>query len=178
MPRFASIHYLSPKVVGRERPGAGGGHGVFAVAPIAKGDLVSIWGGEIVNARDLEQVPEPTKSHSVQVEEDAFIVPHGEPEHGDWFNHSCEPNIGICGQIVVRAMRDIAAGEEVCFDYAMTDSQPYDQFDCACGTAGCRGRVTGLDWQRKELQARYDGWFSWYLQRRIDAANGRNLRPV
>ena len=64
-------------------------------------------------------------------------------------------------------MRDIEAGEEVCFDYAMSDGEPYDEFDCQCGTPLCRGQVTGNDWQRPELQKRYDGYFSPYLQARI-----------
>ena len=44
---------------------------------------------------------------------------------------------------------------------------PYPGFDCRCGSPLCRGRVTDSDWRIPELQERYDGWFSWYLQRRI-----------
>jgi hypothetical protein len=50
----------------------------------------------------------------------------------------------------------------------MSDGSPYDEFDCACGSPLCRGRVTGDDWQRHDLQARYAGYFSPYLQRRIE----------
>jgi hypothetical protein len=74
----------------------------------------------------------------------------------------------MCGQIVVVAMRPIMPGEEICFDYAMTDGSPYDEFDCACGSPTCRGRVSGDDWRRPELWARYQGYFSPYLQRRIE----------
>ena len=38
-------------------------------------------------------------------------------------NHSCEPNLGLQGQIAFVAMRDIAADEELTFDYAMTDDE-------------------------------------------------------
>ncbi|MGH3270311.1 MAG: hypothetical protein ACRDN1_14840 [Trebonia sp.] len=38
---------------------------------------------------------------------------------------------------------------------------------CQCGTADCRGVITGHDWQRPDLQRKYRGYFSWYLQRRI-----------
>ena len=64
-------------------------------------------------------------------------------------------------------MRRVAAGEELCFDYAMTDSDDYDEFTCLCGTSECRGIVRGSDWKLAELQARYAGWFSEYLARRI-----------
>lgn len=45
----------------------------------------------------------------------------------------------------------------------------YDgQMPCNCTTDGCRQVVGGRDWQRLDLQRRYDGYFSWYLQRKID----------
>ena len=51
----------------------------------------------------------------------------------------------------------------------MCDGSPYDEFDCACGSARCRGRVTGNDWRDPLLWKRYAGHFSPYLQRRIAA---------
>ena len=93
----------------------------------------------------------------------------GMDNHARWINHSCAPNAGIVGNILVVAMRDIGVGEEICFDYAMCDAADYDEFTCACGEPDCRGVVTGADWKLPELRERYDGWRSTYLQRRIDA---------
>jgi SET domain-containing protein len=39
-------------------------------------------------------------------------------------NHSCEPNLGLQGQVVYLALRDIEADEELTFDYAMNDDEP------------------------------------------------------
>ncbi len=39
---------------------------------------------------------------------------------------------------------------------------------CLCGTGSCRQLIDGQDWRRPDLQQRYAGYFSWYLQRRID----------
>lgn len=64
-------------------------------------------------------------------------------------------------------MRPVAAGEELCFDYAMSDTDPYDEFACACGAATCRGTVTGNDWRLPALQERYSGFFSGYIARRF-----------
>jgi hypothetical protein len=50
----------------------------------------------------------------------------------------------------------------------MSDGSPYDEFDCECGAANCRGRISGNDWRRPELWERYAGHFSPYLQRRIN----------
>jgi hypothetical protein len=50
----------------------------------------------------------------------------------------------------------------------MTDDEPYEM-RCRCGTPSCRGTITGLDWLKPEIQEKYDGYFSWFIQRRIDA---------
>ena len=84
-------------------------------------------------------------------------------------NHSCEPNLGVKGQIVFVAIRDIEKDEELSFDYAMTDDDPYDEMICRCGKLSCREVVTGRDWTRADLQEKYDGYFSWFIQRRIYA---------
>jgi uncharacterized protein len=81
-------------------------------------------------------------------------------------NHSCEPNIGVQGQIVFVAMRDVEAGEELTHDWAMTDDDR-DEMACRCGAASCRGVVTGQDWRRPELQARSGDYMSWHLLRKI-----------
>jgi hypothetical protein len=161
--------YLSPKLESRRSPKKGG-HAVFALEPIKAGELLVVWGGEIIDGQTLARFPRDVQQHSVQVEEDLYMLPaHVGP--GDHVNHCCDPNVGMSGQIALVAMRDIAPGEEVCYDYAMSDGSPYDEFDCACGAANCRKRVTGEDWRRPELRERYAGYFSPYLQRRIDRLN-------
>ncbi|HMY16300.1 MAG TPA: hypothetical protein PKA58_08205, partial [Polyangium sp.] len=52
-------------------------------------------------------------------------------------------NAGLDGQIVLRAMRGIVPGEEICYDYAMSDGSDYDEFECTCGTPDCRQQITG-----------------------------------
>ena len=46
-----------------------------------------------------------------------------------FLNHSCEPNVGVQGQIVFVAMRDVAAGEELTLDYGTID---HDAEPMAC----------------------------------------------
>jgi uncharacterized protein len=119
-----------------------------------------------MNLEGLMQLPHEIRKLSVQVDEDFYIVSTVESQ-GDWANHSCKPNAGIRGQISLVAMRDIAPGEEVTFDYAMTDSTEYDEFECNCETPTCRGYVSGRDWRLPELQKRYRGFFSSYLEQRL-----------
>lgn len=146
------------------------GDGVFAVEPIAAGETVVCFGGHACDLDELRSLPEHQRTHSIQVDEALFMVCDSTSEDdADFVNHSCEPNVGIRGNIVLVAMSDIAPGDEICFDYAMSDSDDYDEFVCACGTASCRRLVTGGDWKRPDLQDRYAGWFSTYLERRIAA---------
>lgn len=164
---FDKYAYLSPKLHAAAHPEKGG-MGVYAREFVAKGERLMVWGGAIVDDAHLQELPEVLRSHSVQVEEGLYLASVIADDDADFINHSCAPNAGLNGQIVVVAMRDIHPGEEVCFDYAMSDSSPYDEFTCQCGTPVCRGRVTGNDWMRPELQERYQGYFSPYLQRRIE----------
>ncbi|HSP06400.1 MAG TPA: SET domain-containing protein-lysine N-methyltransferase, partial [Acidobacteriota bacterium] len=106
----------------------------------------------------------------IQIGDDLFIGPITEEEREDsmvFSNHSCDPNIGVLGQIVFVAMRDIAAGEELTHDWAMTDDDD-SSMQCRCGAASCRGIVTGKDWKRTDLQQKYAGYISAYLQQKID----------
>ncbi|MCA9937450.1 MAG: SET domain-containing protein-lysine N-methyltransferase [Anaerolineales bacterium] len=165
-----TTNFISAKLEARPNPEKGV-FGLFAREHVAAGELLLVWGGRVVGVEELRTLSPRQQAHSVQVEEDLYLVgfANDEPDAGDYINHSCEPNAGLRGQIAVVAMRNIEANEEICFDYAMSDGSPYDEFVCACGQAGCRGVVRGTDWQRPELQARYAGYFSPYLQRRIAA---------
>ena len=107
----------------------------------------------------------------IQITEDLFIGPttRAEREGGMMhLNHSCDPNLGVQGQIVFVALRDIYAGEELTFDYAMTDDEAYEM-ECNCQTSVCRKVIAGRDWMQKEVQLKYNGYFSWFIQRRLDA---------
>jgi uncharacterized protein len=159
--------YLSSKLEGRLKADESG-NSIFAIKPIKKGELIAVFGGVVYEWETFIHLPERERMLCLQVEDRHFLVPRPIGE-GDYVNHSCNPNAGLSGQIGLVAMRDIKIGEEVCFDYAMCDTMPYDEFECLCGAPTCRGSVGGNDWQRPELQKRYAGFFSPHVQRRIDA---------
>jgi hypothetical protein len=160
--------YMNPKCAAAPLEEKGG-WGVFAREPIQRGELISIWGGRIVRADELDPNMPNFTQRILQIEEGLYLETPEPLEPTDCFNHSCEPNVGFSGQIGLVAMRDIEAGEEINFDYAMCDGTSYDEFDCQCGSGNCRGRVTGSDWMRPELWEKYDGYFIPYLARRIEA---------
>jgi hypothetical protein len=140
---------------------------VFARAPIPANTTVAGFGGHVVDARELDALGDAVRRHALQIDDDLFLASTPPFDPADYVNHSCDPNCGIVGSVLLVTMRDVAAGEELCFDYAMTDSDDYDMFECSCGTERCRGVVRSADWKQPELRDRYAGWFSSYLARRL-----------
>lgn len=159
--------YVSPRLKVRPVPEKGG-QGLFAIEAIDAGELLVVWGGELRTADQIAALQEGDNCHGLQVDEGIYLWSIRDGDAGDYVNHSCDPNAWVFGQISLLARRDISAGEEITFDYATTDASDYDTFECHCGSVLCRGVVTGQDWQRADLQERYRGHFSAYIQRRID----------
>jgi SET domain-containing protein len=165
---MSPLSYRSAKTAVRES--AIQGRGLFAVARIAKDEIVVAKGGHIVTREQLRELTPRLGPAEIQIAEELFICPTEDEEREGsmiFSNHSCEPNIGVRGQIVFVAMRDIRTGEELTHDWAMTDDND-ESMMCNCGVPTCRGTITGKDWQRPELQAKYAGYFSAYLAHKIE----------
>lgn len=163
--------YISAKAA-KGLPSEIEGRGLLAVEPIARDEVVAVKGGHIVTTAALQSLPEWLRQSEIQIADGLHLAALEESEYEPvmlFLNHSCEPNVGFAGNVVLVAMRDIAPGEELTTDYALFDD--YDgQMECRCGSAGCRKIIDGHDWRLPELQRRYDGYFSDYLQRRIRGA--------
>ncbi len=146
------------------------GLGVFASQPISESEILAVWGGQVITTEERSRLPESVERYAIQIERDLHLTCNAdEVGLAEYFNHSCAPNAGLQGQIVLVAMRAIPAGEQVCFDYAMSEADPDFSMECACGQPACRHRITGRDWQIPELQTRYRGYFSSYIQRMIQS---------
>ena len=151
------------------------GFGSRAISVIPAGTSVATFGGTAMSRVDLTQYEADRRSRSLQVDTNVIFLGPPSREPGDSINHSCEPNCGMRNATTIVAMQDIAVGEELTFDYAMSDASDYDEFDCNCRTSLCRGRVRADDWQLETLRHRYKGFFSPYIQRKMDAERTRAL---
>ena len=163
-----ALSYLSPKAEVRASPIHG--RGLFAIAEFEPGEIVCVKGGYIFTREKLREVAPVLGPAEIQIADNLYIGPLDPAEREGamiFSNHSCDPNIAVQGQIVFVALRRIAAGEELTHDWATTDDDDYS-IECHCGSPACRGLITGKDWQKPELQRKYRGFFSWYLQRKID----------
>jgi uncharacterized protein len=166
-PRVRS--WLTPKAA---KGGASAieGQGVHAVEAIAAGEVVAVKGGHILNAPAVAGLPAALGDSVFPIAADCYLAALTQDEFGGVMmrvNHSCEPNLGMGGNVLLVSMRDIAAGEELTIDYAMFLGDPDFAMQCHCGTAACRGVVKGTDWTLTDVQERYLGWFSWWLQQKI-----------
>jgi hypothetical protein len=161
--------WLSPRV--RKQQGRGlAGDGLFAVVDIPAGEVVAAKAGHIIDRRTLDAHRDVVRGAELQIADDLFIAPLT-PDEFDasmmCINHSCDPNLGTAGNMLYVTMRPVSAHQELTLDYAMYATNTTQEFDCLCATVHCRGRVTNQDWRRPDLQRRYRGYFSWYLQQKI-----------
>lgn len=159
--------YISPKVYVKRSSIEGSG--LFAKEDIFKNEIISLKTGHIVTTEQIEEIEENCGEYWFQVRDGLFLTPLTKQEAEEtavYINHSCEPNVGVDGDIGLIAMRDIKAGEELCYDYAMDTTTNY-RLNCECGSKSCRGVVTGNDWKNAELQKKYGMYFSWYILKKI-----------
>ena len=170
LPRYdkRSMNYVSPKLESSLVLGVNQ-NGVRARTAVEKGELLVVFGGRVGTRAELDAFTKERQRHALQLDENQFFLPPEVLDAGDFVNHSCDPNAVLFGPVALLARRRIQAGEPICYDYATSDGCDYDEFDCHCGASDCRGRVTASDWSRPDLQERYAGHFSPYLQRRIEA---------
>jgi hypothetical protein len=71
-----------------------------------------------------------------------------------FINHCCEPNCEteeVDGRVFVSALRDIAPGEELTYEYNLHDSDD-DECDCYCGVPKCRGTMFSADEVRRRAK--------------------------
>jgi SET domain-containing protein len=144
------------------------GRGVFATAEISAGtELIRYHGPRL---RYAQTTPDTL---AVQVGPDLYLGESGGPD--DFVNHSCDPNAGLVivgddgSDVRLVALRDIAVGEQVTFDYSTTMDEDDFEFDCRCGATSCRGRM-------RDFKHLPDERKRWYAERGV--VPGYNLRYV
>lgn len=149
------------------------GDGMITHGPIHEGEAVCIIGGTVMTQAEFEDFQATHSLYSfIQIEEDLYLVEDVEASGTLYaaMNHSCDSNTWMADEVTLVARRDIGVGEEVTVDYALFTTQSNWIMDsrCRCGSPYCRRIVTGDDWMLADLQERYRGHFSPFINRKIE----------
>lgn len=130
------------------------GRGVFALEPISKGTRVVEYLGERVSHAEADRRYDDRNPHDnhtfLFIADKHTVIDAGVGgNEARFINHSCDPNcesVIVKGHVFIEALRDIAAGEELSYDYQIVrekdDPPDVDEiFACHCGAASCRGTM-------------------------------------
>lgn len=145
------------------------GRGLFAARDLPAGTVVARLGGREVDTATLRRLFEGEEHvDTIALAADRqLVLPPGTDVH--FGNHGCDPNLGWADEVTLETLLDVGAGEELLHDYATSTADPDFYLRCHCPSARCRQMVEGTDWRIPQLQRRYAGHWTPYLQSLIDA---------
>lgn len=147
-PRRAPVRRISVRRSGVH------GKGVYALRPFARGESIIEYRGEVItwaeaNDRHPHDPANPNHTFYFHIDDERVIDGGRRGNAARWINHGCAPNCIAAeenGRIFVKALRDIAAGEELFYDYGLIIDEPLTKklkkaFPCHCGASTCRGTL-------------------------------------
>lgn len=144
------------------------GRSVWAKENIEEGEIVASFRGHKYSAKKLSDIPNVlpvlARDHVVQIGEELYI--HAKKGLAECINHSCSPNCGIKDIQNIVAMRSIKQGEQITWDYEMTEDSDWVMENCQCGSEECRDTIRGYSFMPQEIRDKYKGFISeWILKK-------------
>jgi uncharacterized protein len=131
------------------------GKGVFAIRPLAKGERIIEYTGEIIGwpealRRHPHDPADPNHTFYFSLDDGSHVIDAKVGGNAArWINHSCAPNCKAdetAGRVYIEAVRAIAPGEELFYDYGLVlderqTAKLKKQYECRCGARRCRGTM-------------------------------------
>lgn len=131
------------------------GKGVYALQPIAAGETLIEYTGEIIDwpealRRHPHDPTDPQHTFYFSLDDGSHVVDGKVGGNTSrWINHACEPNCEADeedGRVFIRALRDIDPGEELFYDYGLVIDERHTpklkrEYACRCGSPRCRGTM-------------------------------------
>ncbi len=130
------------------------GKGVFALQDLAEGETLIEYTGEVISwpealRRHPHDPAQPNHTFYFHIADGRVIDANVRGNSSRWINHGCEPNCEADedgGRVFIKALRNIAAGEELCYDYGLViDARQTKKlladYPCWCGAPACRGTL-------------------------------------
>jgi uncharacterized protein len=140
-----------PSALAKARSSRIHGRGLFAKKDIPEGERIIEYTGEkITKAEGNRRYDEQVKNGQIYLFELNSRYDIDGSARGNiakYANHSCDPNAEAVvekGEIWLVALKDIAKGEEITFDYNFPLFD-YEKRPCRCGSGKCRGWIVNQD---------------------------------
>lgn len=127
------------------------GKGVFAQQDLAEGESLIEYVGELISwpealRRHPHDAAQPHHTFYFSLEDGRVIDANVGGNSSRWINHSCQPNCEadeVAGRVFIKALHNIAAGEELFYDYGLVIDARYTakllaDYPCRCGALACR----------------------------------------
>lgn len=141
------------------------GRTLFAEEDIQKNEIITAFDGTVYEAdkaSDLpNNLPQLIRDHAIQFEKNKWRESLGVAQ---LVTHSCNPNCGIKDKVKIVAIRKIKKGEEISFDYDMSENSDW-KMRCKCGNKSCRRLIRGYRYLPGSTRRRYKGYISQYLEK-------------
>jgi hypothetical protein len=131
------------------------GKAVYAAVRFGDGAELMQFTGRRFRADQIPSLMRGQDDRFVQVTPDHYMGPSGRMD--DLVNHSCDPNAGLRftdDGVFLVALRPIAHGEEISWDYSTTLKESNWHMICQCRAPTCRrviGNFESLDPERQEF---------------------------
>jgi len=133
------------------KPALNGEKGMYATGSFKAGEKIGVFGGIAFTDEQMAEFEKAGRVAELNLDQAMYIHPGilllhpaGEPYYPLCFsNHSCDANAKVVNGVVMVAARDIKPGEEICWDYRITDNVgnwSYE-FKCGCGKPNCCGTL-------------------------------------
>lgn len=137
------------------------GNGVFATATIRKGERIIQYKGKRRTHEEVDQDEggdvESGHTFLFTLNDDWVIDANHKGNDARWINHSCDPNCEAViaededgkskrDRVYIEAIRDIAPGEELTYNYGITLAERHTPrlkkiWACRCGAKTCTGTM-------------------------------------
>lgn len=135
------------------------GKGVYAIQKIKKGTIVAEFDGPIYDQK-FDNWTNDLRNHTIQFAKNKWRDSKGVAR---FINHSCDPNCGIKKLFKIVAMRTIEKGEQITWDYEMTERSWWWRMKCRCGSPLCRRQIGNFNRMPIAVRKKYEGYISEWL---------------
>jgi hypothetical protein len=164
------------------------GWGLRVVQPVAKGDLILEYIGEVIDQATTDRrmadqrkfTPNDHDFYVMQLENGVFVDGKFKGNHSRFINHSCDPNCELVPTLVrgrmrigIFAIKDIERDAALSYDYQFETSEA-QVFKCCCGAPKCRGTMAPISKNQRDRQK----YLSLTKSKRIDKVDRKRMIEV